>query len=432
MRLPPGCLRTVVPFTMISAATFAGGALGQVLPLPDPLLPEHLGAPLISQVPRSAPDATELAKYIRDRGAALKLGKALFWDMQIGSDGLTACATCHFHAGIDNRSKNQVSPGVLALVKDTSFASQLGNAPNRQLVLDDFPLHRLTDPNDRDSAVASDTNDVVSSQGVHYGIFVNATAGSGVDTVRPAPDPDGFQVGGINVRRVEPRNTPTVINAVFNKVLFWDGRAKATFNGIDPSGSGQHPALQSDRSGATLARVHRAPAIATRFAVGRTAAQHVRDVRCRSSFRRNRRQVHARSSAQEAQGAHAQQPASARHPPARQTGRASAGQRTRGGKPLAQPGVEDRDLRCLDPASVPARMVVVRPDDPDRRRGQSHRAGGYTHAQQPVHADGVELLALLRARAAGVHGDAGGWGHTVRPVPEGQSHGVDTAAGQRS
>ncbi len=39
------------------------------------------------------------------------------------------------------------------------------------------------------------------------------------------------------MRRVEPRNTPTVINAVFNRILFWDGRAKDTFNGIDPSGS---------------------------------------------------------------------------------------------------------------------------------------------------------------------------------------------------
>ena len=38
----------------------------------------------------------------------------------------------------------------------------------------------------------------------------------------PAPDPEGFRVGngprGANVRRVEPRNTPTMINAVFNRV----------------------------------------------------------------------------------------------------------------------------------------------------------------------------------------------------------------------
>jgi cytochrome c peroxidase len=34
------------------------------------------------------------------------------------------------------------------------------------------------------------------------------------------------------VRQDEPRNTPTVINAVFNHRNFWDGRANNTFNGV--------------------------------------------------------------------------------------------------------------------------------------------------------------------------------------------------------
>jgi cytochrome c peroxidase len=46
----------------------------------------------------------------------------------------------------------------------------------------------------------------------------------------------GFNVGGINTRRVEPRNAPTVINAVFNFRNFWDGRANNVFNGGDPFG----------------------------------------------------------------------------------------------------------------------------------------------------------------------------------------------------
>src|SRR5438046_1349350 len=54
-------------------------------------------SPLLSQVPRSVPDAIELAQFIKDKSAALRLGKALFWDMQVGSDGFTACASCHFH-----------------------------------------------------------------------------------------------------------------------------------------------------------------------------------------------------------------------------------------------------------------------------------------------------------------------------------------------
>jgi cytochrome c peroxidase len=40
----------------------------------------------------------------------------------------------------------------------------------------------------------------------------------------------------VNVRRVEPRNTPTVINAVFNAVNFWDGRAHDVFNGVNGAG----------------------------------------------------------------------------------------------------------------------------------------------------------------------------------------------------
>ena len=39
-----------------------------------------------------------------------------------------------------------------------------------------------------------------------------------------------------NTRRVEPRNTPTVINAVFNYASFWDGRAHNLFNGVDAIG----------------------------------------------------------------------------------------------------------------------------------------------------------------------------------------------------
>src|SRR6266852_4055731 len=49
------------------------------------------------------------------------------------------------------------------------------------------------------------------------------------------PDPV-FNVGGIDVRGVEPRNTPTMINAVFNHRNFWDGRARFKFNGRTPNG----------------------------------------------------------------------------------------------------------------------------------------------------------------------------------------------------
>ena len=42
------------------------------------------------------------------RNKLVALGKALFWDMQVGSDGIQACASCHFHAGAD-RSEEHTS-----------------------------------------------------------------------------------------------------------------------------------------------------------------------------------------------------------------------------------------------------------------------------------------------------------------------------------
>jgi cytochrome c peroxidase len=51
-----------------------------------------------------------LGDFIKDKQAALRLGKALFWDMQVGSDGIQACASCHFAAGADNRTRNAINP----------------------------------------------------------------------------------------------------------------------------------------------------------------------------------------------------------------------------------------------------------------------------------------------------------------------------------
>ncbi len=44
----------------------------------------------------------DTSAFIADLTAAQQLGKALFWDIQVGSDG-QACASCHFHAGGDIR-----------------------------------------------------------------------------------------------------------------------------------------------------------------------------------------------------------------------------------------------------------------------------------------------------------------------------------------
>ncbi|WP_392532977.1 cytochrome-c peroxidase [Nostoc sp. C117] len=179
-----------------------------------------------------------LTDFVKNKAAAIKLGKALFWDMQIGSDGVTACASCHFHAGADNRSKNQISPGLLRVNADKTAnpdtVFDVGGAPNYQLNRQNFPFHQLSNPNDP-TTVISDRNDVVSSQGVFNSEFVDVTPGNAVDQVKYLPDPV-FNVGGKNVRRVEPRNTPTVINSVFNFRNFWDGRAQEIFNGVNEFG----------------------------------------------------------------------------------------------------------------------------------------------------------------------------------------------------
>ena len=190
------CVRSLPVMVSIAAAAVA---VAQTVRNPPPL--NTIDPPLITEVPRSVPDPVQLVAYIADKTAALKLGKALFWDMQVGSDGITACASCHFHAGADSRSKNQVSPGVLATPEDITFSTQLGGAPNRQLTAADFPFHRLSDPNDRFSSVV-DINDVVSSQSVHFGLFKDSVAGQAIDDIDYAPDPDGFQINRVNVRRV--------------------------------------------------------------------------------------------------------------------------------------------------------------------------------------------------------------------------------------
>lgn len=169
----------------------------------------------------AVPTPANLGDFVRDAAAARVLGKALFWDMQVGSDGIQACASCHFRAGADPRSRNQVSPGLLA--HDGPDLAYTRAGVNGQLQADDFPLTRLAVPGVRGNLdPLTDSNDVVSSQGVHH-------LGGGLD-------PLGFAIGGLNTRRVEPRNTPTVINAVFNHRQFWDGRADSFFNGVNHLG----------------------------------------------------------------------------------------------------------------------------------------------------------------------------------------------------
>ncbi len=213
----------------------------------------------LKTVPVPGPTAAELNNVIRNKAAAIALGKAFFWEMQFGSDGFTACATCHFNAGADSRTMNQVDPGLRRVdsngnpaADSTTFYGGLG--PNHQLSLSDFPLRQLADVTRNNSAVLSDNSNIVGSQGQYLNNFNDVVIGLGPENLTSMSDPiwhimapSGEQM---NVRQSTPRNAPTVINAVFNYRNFWDGRAQNTFNGVDPFGTGDPNAtlLQTDAS----------------------------------------------------------------------------------------------------------------------------------------------------------------------------------------
>jgi cytochrome c peroxidase len=143
---------------------------GMVIPL-RPLAP-------LSSVP--VPTVFGMEGILADKTAAIELGKALFWEMQAGSDDTQACASCHFNAGADSRVISEVNPGQAG--GDNTFQMGVpfngGFGPNYHMEAGtpssgfggyhdgDFPFHKLADVKDRFSAVIADVNDVSGSQGI--------------------------------------------------------------------------------------------------------------------------------------------------------------------------------------------------------------------------------------------------------------------------
>jgi len=144
-------------------AQSAGGSQTLVIPL-RPIAP-------LSTVP--VPPVFGMEGILADKTAAIALGKALFWDMQAGSDDVQACASCHFNAGADSRAINQINPGQAG--GDNTFS--VGSAPNYHMKPGspeagfggyhdgDYPFHKLADV-DQGFTLISDANDVTGSQGV--------------------------------------------------------------------------------------------------------------------------------------------------------------------------------------------------------------------------------------------------------------------------
>jgi cytochrome c peroxidase len=175
----------------------------------------------------AVPTPAGLAQYVADQQSLIVLGKALFWDVQVGSDGRTACATCHFHAGADHRVTNQVAGAM------TSTAAV---RPNTTLTPGDFPFHAFSNPNDNASSTTRERRDVAGSAGIVKRTFVDVVDQRANDVGSDSGSPGLFTLGGLKVRQVTSRNTPTVINAVFYLRNFWDGRASNVFNAVTTLG----------------------------------------------------------------------------------------------------------------------------------------------------------------------------------------------------
>ncbi len=221
--LDPGVPQAFHIYTIhgvINAVVGTAGAVCQIQIIPPPLEPPHEPPPSLKTLLPPMPSG--IFNYVKNMDAAVRLGKAFFWDMQTGSDGMTACATCHYHAGTDTRSRNILNPG-----PDGIF--QVGN-PNQRLSVADFPFIKHQDIQDQTSPTIFNSDDRGGSQGVHQSDFVDIIPGSEEDERIHVAD-SVFNVGNLNTRRVTTRNAPTVINSVYMIENFWDGRASFWFNG---------------------------------------------------------------------------------------------------------------------------------------------------------------------------------------------------------
>jgi cytochrome c peroxidase len=151
--------------------------------------------------------------HIVNQAAAIRLGKAFFWDIQASGDGTIACGACHATWGSDARTFNTVNPGL-----DNVFGSSGVTGPNQT-----FHPHLITD------------DDIVGAQGVPFMNFQSVSDDPTVaaDNCDPQEDPSfGF------ARQVNFRQPPMIYGAAFMRQLFWAGEASDQFNGATIWGFG--------------------------------------------------------------------------------------------------------------------------------------------------------------------------------------------------
>jgi cytochrome c peroxidase len=175
----------------------------EVAVLQQELLGSRLGFRPLSREPVPQPTNGSII----DQAAAIRLGKAFFWDTQAGSDGQVACAVCHATAGSDARRINTLNPGA-----DGVFASGGVTGPGQTFT---------------PSLITND--DAVGVQGVARRNFVAVHPDPAIADEICTPVVDPFF--GTH-RRVEFRQSPMIYGAVFLRQLFWAGEANDQFNGL--------------------------------------------------------------------------------------------------------------------------------------------------------------------------------------------------------
>jgi len=183
--------------------------------IPNPILP-------IDPTTGARTLRADLTNYVADLTSAIQLGKALFWDMQAGSDDRTSCATCHHSAGVDVRTRNQINPGPNKLWPPLAGTEATVSATN-------FPF------TDLNASPRRNTDNIAGSQGVRKNTYSSLDRATGTEVLKSVKDPL-FNVKGVNTRQVTVRNASTTINSVFNHRLFHDGRSQPDFNGVNHLG----------------------------------------------------------------------------------------------------------------------------------------------------------------------------------------------------
>jgi cytochrome c peroxidase len=166
----------LLALTLVGTLAGCGGSSSPPGSAPSRTVPPPVSADSISNLiaAAAAPEPANLSDFVKNKEAAIQLGKAFFWDMQVGSDGQQACATCHHSAGADSRIANTVHAGPRN--SGVPRGTPLLPVPDGTLMASMFPLPLAV-------------NDVVASQGLVTTDFVSILPGTPVDQGAAPPPP---------------------------------------------------------------------------------------------------------------------------------------------------------------------------------------------------------------------------------------------------